>query len=328
MINLCLTKLYQLFYQIKFPLKYFSKFTIIVFLFVVSCDNHNKNNFKLAEIERFEKSFFEYELDSIDNLISDYPFLFPSQFSIQDWINIREDELRVEIFSETNEIYQDQYLIQNLSKLYHNLKKYFSNFSYPRSITLNNGIDYDYRIIYSDDMLLISLDCYLGESRFYSEIPSYQKSKMNKNYLFRDIAEKIALSFVKYPKERQFINRAIYYGKIMYFIENALDFEFLKVFKYNNDQINWLNKNEKLIWTKLIENEILFSTINMYYENLILENPYSKFGTQLDYQIPPMVGKWIGYKIVESYIKTNNKNIVDILEMDEYELYLNSNFNP
>jgi len=41
-----------------------------------------------------------------------------------------------------------------------------------------------------------------------------------------------------------------------------------------------------------------------------------------------MVGKWIGYKIVESYIKTNNKNIVDILEMDEYELYLNSNFNP
>ena len=297
-------------------------------MFVVSCDIHNKNNFKLAEIERFEKSFFEYELDSIDNLISDYPFLFPSQFSIQDWINIREDELRVEIFSETNEIYQDQYLIQNLSKLYHNLKNYFSNFSYPRSITLNNGIDYDYRIIYSDDMLLISLDCYLGESRFYSEIPSYQKSKMNKNYLFRDISEKIVLSFVRYPNERQFINRAIYYGKIMYFIENALDFEILKIFKYNNDQINWLNKNEKLIWTKLIENEILFSTTNIYYENLILENPYSKFGTQLDYQIPPMVGKWIGYKIVESYIKTNNKNIVDILEMDEYELYLNSNFNP
>ena len=92
--------------------------------------------------------------------------------------------------------------------------------------------------------------------------------------------------------------------------------------------VNWLNKNEKLIWTKLIENEILFSTTKVYYENLILENPYSKFGTQLDYQIPPIVGKWIGYKIVESYIKTNNKNIVDILEMDEYELYLNSNFNP
>ena len=326
MINFYLTKLYQLFYQIIFPFKYFLKFITIIFLFFVSCDNYNKNNFKLAAIERFEKSFFEYELDSIDNLISDYPFLFPAQFSIQDWINIREDELRVEIFSETIEIYQDQYLIQNLSKLYHNFNKYFSNFNYPRSITLNNGIDYDYRIIYSNDMLLISLDCYLGESSFYSEIPSYQKSKMNKNYLFRDIAEKIALSFVKYPKERQFINRAIYYGKIMYFIENALDFEVLKVFKYDDNQINWLNKN--LIWIKLIENDILFSTTNIYYENLILENPYSKFGTQLDYQIPPMVGKWIGYKIVESYIKTNNKNIVDILEMDEYELYLKSNFNP
>jgi len=297
-------------------------------LFFISCNNYNKNNFKIAEIERFEKSFFENDLDSIDNLISDYPFLFPSQFSIQDWVNIRQDELRNEIFSETIEIYQDQYLVQNLSELYHNLNKYFSDFRYPRSITLNNGIDYDYRIIYRDDMLLISLDCFLGESRFYSDIPLYQKSKMNKNYLFRDIAEKIVLSLAIYPHERQFINRAIYYGKIMYFIENALGFETLKVFKYDNDQINWLNNNEKVVWTKLIESEILFSTSNSYYENLILENPYSKFGTQLDYLIPPMVGKWIGYKIVESYIKTNNKNIVDILEMDEYELYLNSNYNP
>jgi len=323
-----LTKLYQLFYQSIFLNKYFSRSTTIVFLFFISCNNYNKNNFKIAEIERFEKSFFENDLDSIDNLISDYPFLFPSQFSIQDWVNIRQDELRNEIFSETIEIYQDQYLVQNLSELYHNLNNYFSDFSYPRSITLNNGIDYDYRIIYSDDMLLISLDCFLGESRFYSDIPLYQKSKMNKNYLFRDIAEKIALSLVIYPHERQFINRAIYYGKIMYFIENALGFETLKVFKYDNDQINWLNNNEKVVWTKLIESEILFSTSNSYYENLILENPYSKFGTQLDYLIPPMVGKWIGYKIVESYIKTNNKNIVDILEMDEYELYLNSNYNP
>ena len=242
-------------------------------MFVVSCDNHNKNNFKLAEIERFEKSFFEYELDSIDNLISDYPFLFPAQFSIQDWINIRDDKLRLEIFSETIEIYQDQYLIQNLSKLYQNLNNYFSDFSYPRSITLNNGIDYDYRIIYHNDMLLISLDCYLGESRFYSEIPTYQKSKMNNNYLFRDVSEKIVLSFVKYPEERQFINRAIYYGKIMYFIENALDFEILKVFKYDDNQINWLNKNEKLIWTKLIENEILFSTTNGVVELLPVTLP-------------------------------------------------------
>ena len=28
----------------------------------------------------------------------------------------------------------------------------------------------------------------------------------------------------------------------MYFMENALDFEISKVFKYDNEQINWLNK--------------------------------------------------------------------------------------
>ena len=66
---------------------------------------------------------------------------------------------------------------------------------------------------------------------------------------------------------------------------------------------------------------MLFSTSNVYYENLILENPYSKFGTS--WTIKSSYGwKMDRYKIVESYIKTNNKNIVDVLEMDEYELYL------
>ena len=57
------------------PFKYFSKFTTILFLFFVNCDNRNKNNFNL-EIERFE-NLFEYDLDSINNLISDYPLFLP-----------------------------------------------------------------------------------------------------------------------------------------------------------------------------------------------------------------------------------------------------------
>ena len=39
-----------------------------------------------------------------------------------------------------------------------------------------------------------------------------------------------------------------------------------------------------------------------------------------------MVGKWIGYQIVKSFAK--NKNIFEILSMDNYKLYLNSNYKP
>ena len=41
-----------------------------------------------------------------------------------------------------------------------------------------------------------------------------------------------------------------------------------------------------------------------------------------------MIGRWIGYKIVKSYLKSNNKTIEEILNKNEYELYLYSNYKP
>jgi hypothetical protein len=41
-----------------------------------------------------------------------------------------------------------------------------------------------------------------------------------------------------------------------------------------------------------------------------------------------MVGRWIGYQIVESYSKKNKSNLNDLLNRDNYELYLKSNYKP
>ena len=60
----------------------------------------------------------------------------------------------------------------------------------------------------------------------------------------------------------------------------------------------------------------------------IEDAPFSKFYTSFDKQSPGRVGQWIGYKIVKSYLKSNNKTIEEILNMNEYELYLNSNYKP
>ena len=37
-----------------------------------------------------------------------------------------------------------------------------------------------------------------------------------------------------------------------------------------------------------------------------LSMKYSKFGISIDYESAPMIGRWIGYKIVKSYLKSNN----------------------
>ena len=109
---------------------------------------------------------------------------------------------------------------------------------------------------------------------------------------------------------------------------NNLDFDEKKALNYNETEIVWAKNNEKEVWKFFIEKEILFDTSNDLEERFINFGPYSKFGISIDYESAPMIGRWIGYKIVKSYLISNNKTIEEILNMNEYELYLNSNYKP
>lgn len=264
----------------------------------------------------------------MDKLINDYPFLFPANFNKEEWINIKNDSLRKFIFNQTIKKYDDKKLNREISELYSNLSNEFSGFNSPKIITLNNGIDYQYKIISTDSLVLLSLDCYLGSQSLYKNIPSYISQRMSEEFLMRDLAEKLISNHVIYPKNRQFISKIIHYGKIYNLMIANLDFDEIKALNYNEREIVWAKNNEKEVWKFFIENEILFNTSNTLEERFINFGPYSKFGISIDYESAPMIGRWIGYKIVKSYLKSNNKTIQEILNMNEYELYLNSNYKP
>ena len=295
---------------------------------LIGCNNKLTNNYENIVIDRFEKKFFNIQPDSLKILINQYPYLFPSSFSDEEWLNIKNDSIRKIIFHETQVEFKNDYLSRQISKLYYRLSDQFSNFNSPKIITINNGLDFQYKLIDVDSLLLLSLDCYLDNDELYKAIPDYISQKMNKNYLIRDLAEKLISRYVTYPTNRQFLDKIIYYGKVYNLMINNLDFVEANALYYNEKEILWAKDNEKEVWKFFIENEILFNTSNILVERFINFGPYSKFGISTDYESTPMIGKWIGYKIVKSYLKSNNKTIEEILNMNEYELYLNSNYKP
>ncbi len=295
---------------------------------LIGCNNKSTNNYENIIIDRFEKKFFNIQPDSLKILINQYPYLFPSSFSNEEWLNIKNDSIRKIIFNETQVEFKNDYLSRDISKLYYRLSDQFSNFNSPKIITINNGLDYQYKLIDIDSLVLLSLDCYLDNDELYKAIPDYISQKMNKNYLIRDLAEKLISRYVTYPTNRQFLDKIIYYGKIYNLMINNLDFNEANALYYNEKEILWAKDNEKEVWKFFIENEILFNTSNILVERFINFRPYSKFGISIDYDSSPMIGKWIGYKIVKAYLKSNNKTIEEILNMNEYELYLNSNYKP
>ena len=297
-------------------------------IILIGCNNKSTNNYENIIIDRFEKKFFNIQPDSLKILINQYPYLFPSSFSDEEWLNIKNDSIRKIIFNETQVEFKNDYLSRNISKLYYRLSDQFSNFNSPKIITINNGLDFQYKLIDIDSLVLLSLDCYLDNDELYKAIPDYISEKMNKNYLIRDLAEKLISRYVNYPTNRQFLDKIIYYGKVYNLMINNLDFGEANALYYNEKEILWAKDNEKEVWKFFIENEILFNTSNILVERFINFGPYSKFGISIDYESSPMIGKWIGYKIVKSYLKSNNKTIEEILNMNEYELYLNSNYKP
>ena len=92
--------------------------------------------------------------------------------------------------------------------------------------------------------------------------------------------------------------------------------------------MQWAFENEKNVWDYFISNEILFSTENSLDYRFLNDSPYSKFNSSLDNGSPPRIGAFIGYRILESFIKRTNYNIQEILNISPQEILKKSNYNP
>ena len=311
---------------------YFSFIFLVSVLTFCSCKNlKNEDNDYTKEIEviRFEKLFFEYDIDSISSLRNKFPYLFPKQFSINDWMNIYNDTLRRDIFKRSDQVFKNfnPYKIE-ISKNIKQIQDEFGGFYIPKIITINNGIDYNYNVVRSDSIVLVSTDCYLGNNIHYESIPNYISMKMNVDYFIKDITELFLQDFIKYPGDRRFISKIIYHGKLIYSMKKITDFDFEKIIGISQENLNWLTENELEIWEYFVKNNIIFSTDISLDKRFINDAPYSKFGLSIDFESSPMVGKWIGYNIVKSYQKKHNIQLKNLVAMNEYNLYLKSNYSP
>ncbi len=310
-------------------------FIVIISVLLLSCESkknkENKNdlNYIDVEFERFEKKFFNSSLDSLSNLINEYPFLFSKRFSLNEWKAIKTDSTRNEIFKKTDSVFKNFESIENdIKKIFSNTKNYFPDFKSPKLITLNNGIDYKYKIIDSDSIVLISLDCYLGENIFYKNIPAHISKFMIPESISIDISELISSRFVKIPTDRKFISKIIYHGKILFLINEISGIDPSKALGFDGIKEKWIMQNEKNVWEYFMENDLLFSTQSSLEYRFLANAPFSKFGLGIDFESPPMVGRWIGYQIVKSYSKKNKSKLEDLLNQDNYKLYLESNYKP
>ena len=311
----------------------------VVSCFFSGCKKTNDVSSSIAaipvsiEIERFDKLFSKVNEQNLTVLKEDFPFLFPEKYDDTIWLSRASDTIQQEVNKEVLKVFP------NLSKekkeiesLLQHVKYYFPEITTPRVITITSDVDYQNRIILTEELLLISLDTYLGKDHhFYSGIQNYIKNDFSREHIISDIATMYAKKFVPIPRDRTFVASMIYYGKELY-LKNLFLPEMDAALKmgYTQEELEWVQANEEAIWRHFIEKQLLYSTEKGLDSRFLFPAPFSKFYLEeIDKEAPDRVGQFIGWNIVKSYMKDNTSiSVRQLLATDAETIFNNSNYKP
>ncbi len=317
-------------------MRYYFLFFVLL-LFLNSCQKEVKKNIDTSNIEvefminRFEQDFYDHRGENLEELKNKYPLLFPENTPDSIWKAKINDKDEQELYSETQKLYSSFSDIESeLRSLFQHVTYYNPLFNTPDIITGLSNIDYDYRVIYNQELVFISLDVYLGSTHpFYGDFPSYIKQNNIRERIIVDVASAIIDSQIKPLTNRSFLAKMIHEGKKLYLLELYLPLKSEAVrIGYNKIKYDWALSNEEQVWKYFIENNLLYSTDTKLNKRFLEDAPFSKFYISEDKNSPGRIGQWIGMQIVRSFMANNDVSLSDLLIKNEEEIFKKSKYKP
>ncbi len=221
-------------------------------------------------------------------------------------------------------------LDQQLTDAFKHYKYHFPQKIIPRLVAFISG--FNYAVVATDSVLGIGLDMYLGSgSKYYPalQFPQYKIAKMRKEYLVADCMRGWAQSeWEQDILQSDLISQMIYQGKILGFLQAVMP-DAADTIKtgYTSAQLNWCEANEKNTWSFFIDQKMLFSTDQNQVAKFINDGPTTN-GFPKD--SPGGIGQWLGWKIVQAYMKNNPAVTLDqLMNNNDYKKILNdSKYKP
>lgn len=324
-------------------------FYTVIILIVLSCQNNNNiSDTDIAvEIKRFEKDIFEVDPSKIEDRIPELKqkyneFLeifgnriigigstsgpmyteFLKQF-ITDYNNFKIYQRTLEIFPDLSDLNIE------LNKAFSTYRYYFPEKPVPQVFTYVSG--FNHSAISDSNLLAIGLDKYLGvneELYDLAGIYNYLRINMHKDKIPSDCMRLWAMTEFEFNDSiGNLATNIVYEGMIMYFVNKILpDHPDTLKWGFTKNQLEFCKKNEKQMWTYLIENKILFSSDKFTIGKFINEGPFTKDFSE---NSPARAAVWLGFNIVNAYAAKNNVDLHRLMiERNYLEILNNSGYNP
>jgi len=290
---------------------------------------------------RFDKDLFMLDLDTIDKAISTFYSRYGAFFDVYNVhvINIGPASDRhydsylsmfinnpqnVEVYDFAQQVYDDTETLENsLQDAFRRYLYHYPDSAIPEIIFFIGG--FNHRLFTVNQYVGVGIDQYLGtECRFYSMMGTAEYMIRNKipEKIPSDVANVWGSSLYGYNDAKDnVLSRMIYGGQLMYFTEALLpeEADSLKI-GFTASQLSFCKKNEKQMWTYLIENELLFSTDQLVIKRLVEDAPTTYYFPD---ESPGKAAVWLGWQIVREYAKKHpDLSLDEIMQENDYQKIL------
>jgi len=242
----------------------------------------------------------------------------------EDWIQ--------ELYSKTKEVFQDSlFVYKQLKPALQYYLYYFPKKQIPRFATFIGGVQYS--VVIDSNLIAIGIDKYLGQNYdLYKdmEISSFVRRNMYKEKIAGDVMRAMAENEFPEPFSEQYLlAHMIQQGRYMYFVKCMLpETPDTVLWGYTARQLEFCEKSEGEFWKYFVSTDnTLFSSDYMTIKRFIDDGPFTPVFTK---ESPGKIGQWIGFRIVESFMKKNPTVTLEELFAIEsaQEIMRKSKYNP
>lgn len=329
------------------------KKSILVILAVLLCACHGGRDYFPRDIEavevdivRFDSAQLAVRPDSvkqdIEHLYADYEVFMPMfvegilRLPVEDtaylcemYSNFLTDTTMG--FAQTNALAQSMFA--DISKLQKSLNIGFSRLHYlypeweiPTVYLFVSG--FNSSVMYYENIMGVGVDMYLGSDYpYYNQVVyNYQKQTMRKECVAGDLLNMYIAYQIPYnSKYNRLLEHMIFRGKQMFLLSQLLpDEPAWEIIGYSKEQWDWCKKYEQAIWNRIMEKRDLFKTESMVRVSYMNDGPFT---AEISQESPGRLGIWVGWQIVDSYMRNNeNVSIKQLIDEGDAQKILEQSF--
>ncbi len=235
------------------------------------------------------------------------------------------------LLMDTHKVFGDlSGLKKELTEAFSNLTYYYPDFQPPRIQTVITGLESD--IFVSDSLVIIGLDYYLGPgARYKPNMYDYMLRRYQKNFIVPSIMLLYGIDD-RFNKtnldDRTVLADMISYGKTYYFAKQMLPCIPDSVFiGYTQEEMSGSHENSDLIWKRLVEDEVFYSTSHLIKQKYVAERPKT---LEVGEKCPGRIATWVGWEVVKKYMSTHKDVSLPqlMINPDAGEIFRLSKYKP